>query len=77
MRNVQTITEITIAICLAIGIYLILSNQNIGLGFLGIGMNLLMIVVAQPGHPLAQSLALTAVVISTGTIALWFLNAHS
>ena len=73
----QTITEFTIAICLAIGMYLILNDKNIGLGFVGIGLNLLMIVVAKPGHPLAQSLALTAVVIRTGTLALWILNTNS
>lgn len=75
--NLHTITAGMLAICLALGLHMILCGQNLGLCFVGIGVNLLMIVVARPGHPLTQSLALTAVVISTGTVALWFLNANS
>ena len=51
-----------------------LSQRAAGLGLLSIGLNLYTLAVATPGHPLSQSLALTAIVIGAGTFAMYVLN---
>ncbi len=61
------------AILIFFGVYLVLANQftNIGLALLGNGLNIFMLHMAIPGHPLPESIILTAIVIGFSIIVLW------
>jgi multisubunit Na+/H+ antiporter MnhC subunit len=66
---------------MGLGVCYILRHQDaratsLAIMLFGIATNLLVLLAAVTGVALTQSLVLTAVVISTGTIALWILNTH-
>ncbi len=65
-----------IAICAALGVYFLLDTDVRGVILFSIAMNLFILKAATPGHPLTQSLVLTAVVIGVGTIGIWIINSR-
>jgi len=63
--------EITMLLLCILGSYYLLHTHIFGLVFCSTFINLFVLSMATTGHPLMQSLVLTAIVISTGTLALW------